>query len=279
MYWPFVIHQTYVRRLDIHEPYGGQQQGGISTPARCPGIFIFTGHGANIIGYKDVFQADGTLRYTGQGQTGDMRMIAGNAAIRDHSTSGKDLLLFSQTKKGGRVRFEGLFVCAGWEIERQPDFNGKERDAIVFSLVPLRQTDFEANDLAVEPRTTLTLSELRKRAIAAAAPEQGIQRSSATTLFRRSCDVRDYVLARANGTCEACKCPAPFSTANGKPYLEAHHIRRLSDGGPDDPHYVAGICPNCHRRAHHGSDHESFNKELLRLILAFESEMSSSGAK
>lgn len=266
MHWPYVIHQTYIRRSDIHEPFGGQQQGGISTPARAPGIFIFTGHGADIIGYKDAFQTDGSLRYTGQGQVGDMRMASGNAAIRDHSTAGKDLLLFSQMKKGGRVRFEGLFACAGWDVERQPDINGHERDALVFSLVPLRETELEADDLTSEPTPTSTLAELRTRAMAAAAPARSTQTSNAITLFRRSRDVRDYVLARADGTCEACKTPAPFATANGRPYLEAHHIRRLSDGGPDDPRYVAGICPNCHRRAHYGSDRHAFNADLLDAI-------------
>lgn len=100
MHWPFVVRQSYKRRVDIHERFGGQQQGGISTPARIPGIFIFTGHGAGIIGYKDRYLPDGTLRYTGQGQTGDMRMISGNAAIRDHAAQGKDLLVFSQQAKG-----------------------------------------------------------------------------------------------------------------------------------------------------------------------------------
>lgn len=270
MHWPYVIHQTYIRRRDIHEPFGGQQQGGISTPARAPGIFIFTGHGAGIVGYRDAFQTDGSLRYTGQGQVGNMRMVSGNAAICNHAAAGKDLLLFSQVKKGGRVRFEGLFACAGWDVEQQPDIDDNEREAIVFSLVPLRETDLEADDLVSEAAPTSTLAELRERAMAAATPAQGTQKASTITLFHRSRDVRDYVLARANGTCEACKTSAPFATANGRPYLEAHHIRRLSDGGPDDPRYVAGICPNCHRRAHYGSDRQTFNANLLNFISALE---------
>lgn len=60
----------------------------------APGVFIFTGHGAGHIGYQDVFEADGSFRYTRQGQLGDMRMISGNRAIRDHVQNSKDLLLF-----------------------------------------------------------------------------------------------------------------------------------------------------------------------------------------
>lgn len=262
MHWPFVVHQTYVRRKDIHAPFGGQQQGGISTPRSAPGIFIFTGHGASLIGYKDRYEADGAFRYTGQGQVGDMRMASGNSAIRDHAADGKDLLIFSQQKRGGLVRFEGLFSCAGWEMERQTGVDGAERDAIVFHLVPLRELEIEAGDVAEAQAPAISLSELRKRALAAAAPATGKQASPVATVFVRSRDVRDYVLARANGICEACNEAAPFTTASGRPYLEAHHIRRLSDGGPDDPRHVGGICPNCHRRAHFSADRAAFNAAL-----------------
>lgn len=241
---------------------GGQQQGGISTPRNTPGIFIFTGHGAGAVGYKDRYESDGSFRYTGQGQVGNMRMVSGNSAIRDHAADGKDLLVFSQQKRGGLVCFEGLFSCAGWETERQNGADGVERDAIVFHLVPLRELEIEAGDVAAAPAPATSLSELRKRALAAAAPATGKQASPAATVFVRSRDVRDYVLARADGICEACGVAAPFKTATGRPYLEAHHIRRLSDGGPDDPRHVGGICPNCHRRAHHGADRSAFNDAL-----------------
>ncbi len=270
MTWPFVIHQTYVRRADIHVPFGGQQQGGIVTPKRFPGIFLFTGHGADNVGYRDVFQADGSFRYTGQGQVGDMRMASGNLAIRDHAAAGKDILIFEQLKKGGLVRFMGLFACAGWEIERQLDSNGTERDAIVFTLTPLRESDLEATDLMSEPAPAVDLMALRAKAVAAAAPSQGKLQASPSTLYLRSRDVRDYVLARADGKCQGCAQPAPFTTASGRPYLEAHHIRRLSDGGPDDHRFVAGVCPNCHRRAHYSDDRVAFNEQLLATIAAQE---------
>ncbi|VXC80510.1 HNH endonuclease [Sphingomonas sp. 8AM] len=268
MHWPFVIHQSYDRRMDIHARFGGQQQSGISTPVRSPGIFIFTGQGAGAIGYKDQHLPDGTLRYTGQGQTGDMQMISGNAAIRDHSLLGKDLLVFTQQAKGGLVRFDGLFACSGWEIERQRDQNGAERDAIVFNLVPFQELELEGDQLALEPPPPTTPAELRARAYQAATnvPVAKANNSPAAILFQRSRAVRDWVLERAAGVCEGCGNPAPFTTSSGRPFLEAHHIRRLSDGGPDDPQFVAGICPNCHRRAHFSADKDDFNAELLSTV-------------
>lgn len=270
MHWPYVIHQTYNRRANVHDAFGGQRQSGIVTPKGVPGIFIFTGHGGGAVGYQDAFQADGSLRYTGQGQIGDMVMAAGNSAIRDHAISGKDLLVFEQLRKGGAIRFLGLFGCAGWDVQRQPDVTGAERDAIVFTLAPIRETILEADDLVVEPAPDVDINILRARAFAAAAPVQTKQGAGAATLYVRSQDVRDYVLARARGVCEGCGSPAPFATASGRPYLEAHHIRRLSDGGPDDPRYVAGICPNCHRRAHYATDRGAFNTKLQATVVELE---------
>jgi hypothetical protein len=40
---PYELGRTYSRRKDIHGKFGGQQQGGISTPADIPFIFLFTG--------------------------------------------------------------------------------------------------------------------------------------------------------------------------------------------------------------------------------------------
>jgi len=54
--------------------------------------------------------------------------------------------------------------------------------------------------------------------------------------------------------------------ARGRPYLEVYHIRRLSDDGPDDPRWVAGLCPNCHRRAHYGADGATFNTALSEVV-------------
>jgi 5-methylcytosine-specific restriction protein A len=78
--------------------------------------------------------------------------------------------------------------------------------------------------------------------------------------------VRLYVLARAAGVCESCNQPAPFMTAKGQPYLEPHHTRRLSDGGPDDPRFVGAVCPSCHREIHHGMHGQAKNDALIVVI-------------
>src|SRR5947209_15707035 len=97
----------------------------------------------------------------------------------------------------------------------------------------------------------LPLRDLRAKALAASvASRNPIERKQ--DYYYRSLAIKLYALNRAHGCCEGCQQPAPFLTPNQKPYLEVHHIRRLSDGGPDDPRWVVAICPNCHRRAHYG---------------------------
>jgi 5-methylcytosine-specific restriction enzyme A len=70
------------------------------------------------------------------------------------------------------------------------------------------------------------------------------------------------VLALAKGKCGACGATAPFLRPDGTPYLEPHHLRRVSDGGPDHPAHVIALCPNCHRRVHAGADGGTYNAKL-----------------
>ena len=97
---PFKVGRVYHRRGDLHAEYGGQQQGGISTPADYPLIFLFTSDSGAEHGYTDEFRPDGTFWYTGEGQEGDMQMKRGNKAVRDHRENGKRLHLFEGIGEG-----------------------------------------------------------------------------------------------------------------------------------------------------------------------------------
>ncbi|MDW4548834.1 HNH endonuclease [Defluviimonas sp. D31] len=262
MSWGFEKGRTYNRRADIHARFKGQQQGGIITPAEHNLVIIVTGEKGEAHGYSDRRRSDGVFEYFGEGQRGDMQMRAGNKAIREHAENGKDLLLFAQTKEG--YRFDGQFVYEGHHIERAPDTEGNMRDAIVFELRPLESV-IETVEAEAIPTIEGSLAALRERALAAsrAEPARG---ERAANVFERSRVIRSYVFARAKGKCEDCGHGAPFVTAKGEPFLEAHHIRRLTDGGPDDPRFMIALCPNCHRRAHFGRDAEVRNQEMLAYV-------------
>jgi 5-methylcytosine-specific restriction enzyme A len=262
----YEVGTTYNRRRDIHGRYGGQMQGGICTPKDYPVVIAFTGASGRQHGYADGWAADGVYRYFGEGQSGDMSWKGGNLAIRDHAANGEDLLLF-QTLGDGNVRFVGEFVCAGYDLEPAPDGTGAIRQSIVFNLVPASDLHEDTAPSGDEDDGTPDLQTLRRRALeAVSTPPQADRATSKRNVYERSRDIRAYVLARASGHCEACSRPAPFVTISGTPYLEPHHIRRLGDGGPDDPRFMGAVCPNCHREIHHGSDGASINERLQTAI-------------
>jgi hypothetical protein len=120
---------------------------------------------------------------------------------------------------------------------------------------------------ADESSENVDLATLRERAEAQAS-ETAKKTTTTTTQYHRSSAVTEYVLARADGICEACEQPAPFEKPDGEPYLEAHHVFRLSDDGLDDPDAVAAICPTCHRRIHHGKDGNQYNARLIKKLRA-----------
>ncbi len=269
----FEIGRIYDRQRDLHGPFGGQAQGGISTPAEQPFLFLFTGETGQQYGYKDGWSRDNVFLYTGEGQTGDMDFIRGNKAIRDHVPNGKDLFLFEALGKGKGYRHLGQFICTTWEFRQGPDLQGKDRKVIVFHLVQPGPEAAEELDVEDELKG-LTLRQLREKALqAATAAPQTSAKTARRTYYERSAAVKAYVLARANGTCECCGRAAPFLRADETPYLEPHHTRRLSDGGPDDPRWVAGICPNCHRCIHHGKNGAAQNVKLQGHLAELESRV------
>jgi 5-methylcytosine-specific restriction protein A len=121
----------------------------------------------------------------------------------------------------------------------------------------------------------IDLQTLRRRALeATTTPAQATDAASAKRrVYKQNRDIRAYVLARANGQCEACSRTAPFMTASGAPYLEPHHIRRLGDGGPNDPRFMGAVCPNCHREIHHGVNGRTLNEQLQIAVTSREDDL------
>ena len=77
--------------------------------------------------------------------------------------------------------------------------------------------------------------------------------------------VRLHVIEAAKGQCEFCN-KAGFLMANGKRYLEAHHIIALAKDGRDTVENVIALCPEHHRQAHFGVDADKLEKAFLVCI-------------
>lgn len=275
------IGATY-KRTFLHQTFGGQRQGGISTPTAHPIVMIFTGSTGHQYGYADGFQPDGMFWYTGEGQVGDMQFVRGNAAIRDAGKRARKILLFEEARRSW-VRFIGEVRCIGWHEAVTPDKEGTLRRAIVFELAldPLPDGAPEVEDPPSpdlrdggEQQDELvgaTLDELRQRALQNV-PANATPAQRQVNVRVRSAAVRRYVLRRADGRCEGCGAKAPFFRKDGSAYLEPHHILRRADNGPDHPRWVIALCPNCHRRVHSGADGHLYNQQLSELAAQAEAE-------
>lgn len=132
---PFIPNFTYNRRKDIHAKFGGGWQGGISPSATFPYIFIFTGQTGEQHGYMDGWDNPNVFSYTGEGQTGDMRFVRGNLALRDHRQNGKRVFLFESAGRGF-VKFIGEVEVFDVDYFSTPDSHGTMRTGIKFFFKP-----------------------------------------------------------------------------------------------------------------------------------------------
>lgn len=128
-------------RASLHAVYGGQEQGGISTPRSIPDVFIFTDpeKGAKY-GYDrfEGLREDGNYSYTGEGQVGDQLIDKrGNASLVRSVEQGRVIRLF-RTKKT-YATYVGSFTLgnpAYWE-STIPDIRGNDRRGYIFNLEPI----------------------------------------------------------------------------------------------------------------------------------------------
>ena len=196
----FVPEQLYHRKRDIHARFGGQEQGGMITPAKHNLIFLVTGNSGRQHGYEDCWSEDGgTLFYYGEGQLGDMRFIKANAALRDHSLNGEDVHLFEEVpSKSGYLRYKGQMICTGYEWVDAPDTERQMRRAIRFELTPLDAFDIPQNGSSgigdsEQDMNSESLSELRHKALA----------DSAETRTRRTQDALPGAKSCSSNVCSA----------------------------------------------------------------------------
>ena len=123
------------KRSELHKFYGGQSQGGISTPTKHQYVFIIAyKNSGKDFGYEDGWDQERRFYlYTGEGQVGNMKFIRGNKAIRDHNENNKKILLFQETKET-YIKLDSELNFIDYEYIQTIDREGNNRSAIQFRL-------------------------------------------------------------------------------------------------------------------------------------------------
>lgn len=259
----FEVGQRYVRK-DLHDVCGGNHQPGISPVRDLSAIFLFGSTAKSEYGYKDEWLPNDHFLLTGVGREGDQSWEGFNKSLATHQD--KDRRVFLLEKVPGReptvVTYVGEFEYVNHREDTLPDRHGDLRRAYRFELRPVdgetveTPSDIDEIDLDELYELAKQVSTGDRRGGADASVTNGEQ-------YARSDVVKRFALRDANGVCQGCYEPAPFENEDGDPYLEVHHLHRLSDRGPDSPDNVIALCPNCHSRVHHGEDRDEFNSTLI----------------
>jgi hypothetical protein len=125
-----------ISRAELHELYGGREQGGISPCADSGNVFLFMNkkRGAeNGYIYDGIHKDKKTLHYTGEGRYGDQQMKQGNRAIRDHRAEGRSLHVFD-VQSDGLLHHGEFEYTEHYTAEAPPRGGGDLRKVIVFKL-------------------------------------------------------------------------------------------------------------------------------------------------
>jgi hypothetical protein len=137
-----------VRRVELHEKYGGRRQGGISPSRGSDNVFLITAPSGRAYGYiYDGRGDDGYFHYTGEGQVGDQQMTQGNRAIRDHETDDppRELHLFeahgTELEYVGQFRYHDDYQADAPGLGSSDDGQDELRKVIVFRLEQVDGTD------------------------------------------------------------------------------------------------------------------------------------------
>lgn len=246
-----IITNRELTTIFMCSPQGGMRR---SRNTQC--LVVISDHTKSI--YEDRWVADDTIHYTGIGLEGDQKIErAPNKILAESGSNGVTPYLF-EVYESGKYLFRGRVVLAGEPYqETQPDRNDTIRNVWVF---PLRIVGSDAGyevPAGLIGRKQKTKARIAKRLSdkdlftrAVHSRRQPVNRKVASTTYERNAYVAEFAGRRAEGRCQLCGEAAPFSTKNGAPYLEIHHIDRLIHGGSDTIENTVALCPNCHRKMH-----------------------------
>ncbi len=201
---------------------------------------------------------DNRFHFSGIGKKGDQDLaFSQNKTLAESVNSPLSIFLF-EVFETGRYVYTGRVELAGEPyMASHPDVEGSCRSVWVFPL-QLMEGEWSlqvAEELIRKNRKrsermarNLSDKELVKRA-ADIKSRAGCRRAT-VDLYEKNVFVAELARRKANGICQLCDQPAPFSDRHGRPYLETHHITWIAAGGEDTIENTVALCPNCHTKMH-----------------------------
>lgn len=245
------INKVYSNQ-DIMAFFKVANSGGIriSTKKNCILLFMNQFKKSNIP-YEDNWGSDNIIHYSGQGKEGDQLLTRNNKALANVNDSNKKIYVFESYKPREHTFLgEANLVSQPYQVELD-DGKGNMRKVYKFPIrlldeslqtKVLKLSDFEKKDPKKNAERISDLNKKRK------INKSSIQETVIT--YDRNPTIANYVKEIAEGRCQLCEKEAPFNDNDGRPFLHAHHIEYLSNGGLDTIDNCIAVCPNCHARIH-----------------------------
>ena len=111
-----------------------------------------------------------------------------------------------------------------------------------------------ATNRTIDSKLTDLLSDLQNTGRRTDPPGR---KTTTVPTYERDRRVTELAKMMAKGKCRLCRKKGPFQDqVLDLPFLEAHHVKWLSEGGRDSIDNTVALCPNCHRKMHHVADED-----------------------
>lgn len=214
--------------------------------------------------YEDEWKGD-TLHYTGTGRSGDQDLYyRDNKILADSRLTKLPIYLFESSNRVYTYRGEVRLSEKPYQATK-PDKDGLMRKVWIFPLTLVSDGSVPEeyiNEYVEEKKKQvkkLSIDQLKNQAVKSSSKTSSY-RHAISKQYTRNQSIARYTKLKANGICELCENPAPFSDKDGEPYLESHHVVWLERGGADSVDNTVALCPNCHKKMHIVEDENDFNK-------------------
>ncbi len=246
---------TNLSNEEVCEIFLCAPQGGMRRSLRTNTLVLVSDHLKSV--YEDRW-LDDVFHYTGMGLRGDQDLnYSQNKTLAESDTNGIDVHLF-EVLEAGKYTYQGKMVLFEDPHEEvQPDADGTDRKVWVFPLkledqsqTPIITKDVFDNKTRILDKKSRSKTTEELEARVKKAPKKVGVRVVVSKQYDRNSDIVELAKRRAGGICDLCELEAPFTDKSNEPFFEVHHIKWLSEGGPDTLENVVALCPNCHRRMH-----------------------------